>query len=62
MENSHFVAHLKNKRVLNFNKQCKFIQTFGATTDILMFMTDENGQSLAMIPSNNILWIEAVRE
>ena len=62
MEDAHFVVHLKNKKVLNFNKQCKFIHTFGTTTDILMFMTEENGQALAMIPSATILWIENVRE
>lgn len=61
----YFVAHLKECSITydkyqDFDQQCKFVQTMDEHSNLVAFLTKQNGQVLAIIPRENILTIERI--
>ena len=57
---SHWCAHMKNGRDMSFNRQCRYIDSMDG---VMYFMDDQIHQNnFAVIPIDNILWIESVEE
>ena len=65
MSKGYFVACLKESSIgLNayqhFDRQCTYVQVMDENSNLVAFMTEEDGQVLAIIPRENILAIERI--
>lgn len=58
---NHWVVHMKDGRDLIFDKKAGYVCTLEGT-DILAIITELGGETLAIIPPENVLWIERVIE
>lgn len=57
---SHWVIHMKIGNDLHFNQRCGYIQLM--SEGVIYAMTEKRGDLLAIIPIDNILWIEYIEE
>lgn len=64
--NRYFVCHLKNGITLDFDKRCKRVEPMNDTDKMIKFLTtverNVNAITLAIIPSENILYINMIEE
>ena len=65
MTNKYFVVYLKDSgnilyQVQDFDRQCGLVQGADEYANMILFLTEENGIILAIIPRENILMIKYV--
>lgn len=57
----YWVVHLKDGSTFDFDKKSGYLESF-AGDSTLLFRAEERGRSIAIIPVDNILWVEFVVE
>lgn len=65
MTKGYFVAYLKESSIgfnvyQHFDRQCTYMQAMDEHSNLVAFMTEKDGQVLAIIPRENILAIERI--
>lgn len=54
----HFKVVLKNRQVLDFNQLCNFVEYKNLNFCVFKHETESTTRTLALIPYDNILYIE----
>lgn len=57
----YYVCHLKNGITLDFNKKCELIAPLNNTDKLLKFMA-YGSKCLAVIPIENILYVDLIEK
>lgn len=58
----HWIVHMKNNIDLNLDKKVTYVTTLDGTDLLVAFMTHEYGTTKAIVPVENIDWVEFVEE
>ena len=58
---NYWRVHMKSGMTLDFDKRARYVDTLNGTNCVAM-MSSKHGCVLAMIPTDNIYWIEAIEE
>ena len=58
---SYWVVHMKDGQDLRFDKRAHYVDTLNGSNCVAM-MESKYGKPLAIIPAENIRWIESVEE
>lgn len=59
---SYWVVHMKDGQDLRFDKKARYVDTLNGCSNCLAMMESKYGKPLAIIPTENIRWIESVEE
>ena len=57
----YWVVYMKDGQVLDLDRKAGYLELYNEGKDFL-FKTKANGQSLAIIPIDNILWTKLIDE
>ena len=57
---TYWVVYMKDGQTFTFDKKGGYLEKFG--TNMICIMTKKNEKNLAVIPTENISWIECVEE
>lgn len=57
---TYWVVYMKDGQTFTFDKKGGYLETF--ETNMICIMTKKNEKSIAIIPTENISWIEYVEE
>lgn len=58
---SYYAVHMQSGRTFTFDKKGRYVTTL-TNTNLIVIRTEPQGETLAIFPPENVLWIESVHE